>query len=154
MDGKSCFFLGHREASDELLPALDAVVARHITEYGVKTFIVGGYGGFDRLASRVLKEAKGKHPEITLLRLIPYHPAEHPVKTPEGFDGTYYPLGLEKVPRKFAIVRTNRLVLEQSDFLITYVKHSASNAYNLLAYARKRQQRGLIKVCNLDDIEK
>ena len=31
----TCFFIGHREAPDSLLPQLSAEIERHITEYGV-----------------------------------------------------------------------------------------------------------------------
>lgn len=43
MTGATCFFIGHREAGDELLPALTAAIERHITEYGVTSFMVGRY---------------------------------------------------------------------------------------------------------------
>ena len=45
MGGKSCFFIGHREASEEIYPVLYAAVEQHIVEYGVTEFIVGHYGG-------------------------------------------------------------------------------------------------------------
>ena len=35
MGGKSCFFIGHRETSEAIYPALYAVVEQHILEYGV-----------------------------------------------------------------------------------------------------------------------
>ena len=38
--------------------ALYAAVEQHIVEYGVTEFIVGHYGGFDRLAALAVKEAK------------------------------------------------------------------------------------------------
>ena len=53
----SSFFIGHREASEEIYPALYAAVEQHIVEYGVKEFIVGHYGGFDRLAASAVKAA-------------------------------------------------------------------------------------------------
>ena len=56
MGGKSCFFIGHRETSEAIYPALYAVVEQHILEYGVTEFIVGHYGGFDRLAASAAKE--------------------------------------------------------------------------------------------------
>ena len=43
----TCFFIGHREASEELFPVLTEVVERHITEYKVTDFVVGQYGNFD-----------------------------------------------------------------------------------------------------------
>ena len=85
---RSCFFIGHREASEEIFSALTEAVERHIVDYGVTEFIVGNYGGFDRMAARAVISAKVLHPETTLLLLIPYHPAERPIETPPGFDGT------------------------------------------------------------------
>ena len=41
MGMKSCFFIGHREASEEIYPVLYAAVEQHIVEYGVTEFIVG-----------------------------------------------------------------------------------------------------------------
>ena len=138
MQCKSCFFIGHREAGPEILPALEAAIEKHISEYGVTEFIVGHYGGFDRLAARALVSAKKRHPEIRLLILIPYHPAEHPLETPPGFDGTFYPPGMESVPRKFAIVQANRNVIDHVNYLIAYAWHPASNARNLVEYAERR----------------
>ena len=48
---KSCFFIGHRNAPETLLPLLASAVERHITEYGVDDFVVGHYGRFDALAA-------------------------------------------------------------------------------------------------------
>lgn len=57
-----CFFIGHREADDELIPALTAAVERHITEYGVTSFMVGRYGNFGKLAARTVIDAKSAPP--------------------------------------------------------------------------------------------
>ena len=135
---KSCFFIGHREASYEVFPALIESVEKHITEYGVTEFIVGNYGGFDRMAASAVIAAKIRHPGITLSMLIPYHPAERSVIPPQGFDNTFYPPGMEMVPRKFAIVRANHYIVEHVEYLIAYVWHPASNARNVLAYAEKK----------------
>ena len=146
---KSCFFIGHREASDELLPILRQTVEKHISEYGVTEFIVGKYGRFDHLAARAVISLKQQYPQITLSLLIPYHPAERPIETPPGFDNTYYPPGMENVPRKLAIVRANRYMVDNVDYLIAYVWHPASNARDLLEYAQRRAHRGLITVENI-----
>ena len=138
MGGKSCFFIGHREASEEIYPVLYAAVEQHIVEYGVTEFIVGHYGGFDRLAASAVKEAKRFYPEVKLTLLLPYHPAERPIPTPDGFDSTFYPPGMESVLRKIAIVRANRYVVDHVDYLIAYVWHPASNAWELVEYARKK----------------
>ncbi len=141
---KSCFFIGHREASEEILPALAEKVEQHIVEYGVTAFVVGRYGGFDRMAAKAVISAKTRHPQITLSMLIPYHPAERPIQPPPGFDGTFYPPGMENVPRRLAIVRANQYMVDHVDYLIAFVWHPASNARNLLEYAQKREQRDMI----------
>ena len=69
---KSCFFIGHREASEEIFPELAEAVERHIVDYGVTKFIVDNYGGFDRMAARAVISAKALYPGITLLLLLSY----------------------------------------------------------------------------------
>ena len=134
----SCFFIGHRETMGEIYPQLEAAIERHITQLGVREFIVGNYGGFDRIAARALVAAKAQHPEIVLLLLVPYHPAERPIQAPPGFDGTFYPPGMENIPRKFAIVRANRYMVEHVNYMIAYVWHPASNARDLVEYAIRK----------------
>ena len=143
---KSCFFIGHREASPDVLPFLEDAIEQHIVEYGVTEFFVGNYGAFDRMAARTVIAAKKQHPGIILSMLIPYHPAERPVTPPDGFDNTFYPPGMEKVPRKLAIVRANRYMVDHVDYLIACAWHPASNARDLLEYAKKREERNLISV--------
>ena len=149
MGEKSCFFIGHRESSEEIYPALYAAVEQHIVEYGVTEFIVGHYGGFDRLSASAVKAAKQFYPDVKLILLLPYHPAERPIPTPDGFDGTFYPPGMESVPRKVAIVRANRYVVDHVDYLIAYAWHPASNARELLEYAKRREKRDLISITSI-----
>lgn len=133
---KSCFFIGHREKSEEIYADLRAAVEQHIVEFGVTEFIVGQYGGFDKLAARAVIDAKKTHPEVILTLILPYHPAERPIEVPQGFDGTYYPPDMERVPRRVAIVRANRYMVDHVDYLIAYAWHPASNARELVEYAK------------------
>ena len=146
---KSCYFIGHREADDKLLPKLLTVVERLIVEEQARYFYVGGYGGFDRIAGIAVKEVKKRYPDITLHLVLPYHPAERNIEPPPGHDGTYYPEGLEGVPRQYAIVRANKILVDSCDWLIAYVRHGASNSKKILDYAKRRQEKGLIRVENL-----
>lgn len=147
--GASCFFIGHREAGKDVLPALMEAVEQHITEYGVTDFYVGHYGGFDRLAAQAAKEAKEHYPEIQLMLVLPYHPAIRPIKTPNGFDGTYYPWEGEKIPKRLAIIKTNRRMVETCDYLIAYAHHFHGGTGQIVEYARKQEKKGLIRVTNL-----
>lgn len=56
---------------------------------------------------------------------------------------------MEAVPRRYAIVRANRYVIDHVDYLIAYVWHPASNARNLVDYARRREKSALLCVTNL-----
>ena len=149
MTGATCFFIGHRETGDELIPALTAAVERHITEYGVTNFMVGRYGNFDKLAARTVIDVKKRHPEVTLTMLLPYHPFDRPTPTPKGFDGTFYPPGMETVPKRVAIIRANRYMVEHSTHLIAYAWHPASNARALVEHAQIWGRKRKIHVENL-----
>lgn len=149
MNAKSCFFIGHRDTPDHILPILQEAVDKHIEDYGVTEFFVGHYGNFDRLAARAVIAAKQLHPEVTLSLLVPYHPVERAFKTPTYFDNTYYPPGMEDIPRKLAIVRANRFMVDHVDFLIAYAWHSASNAREMVEYAENKMKKGTIQVTNL-----
>lgn len=149
MNTKSCFFIGHRDTEEAIYPKLRALVERHVLECGVTEFIVGHYGNFDRLAAKAVMEVRKQYPQIALLLLIPYHPAERPMKTLEGYNGTFYPPDQERVPRKLAIVRANRYMIDHVDYLIAYAWHPGSNARALLEYAQKREEKKLILIDNL-----
>lgn len=135
---KSCFFIGHRTASVDIIPALTKAIEQHITELNVTEFVVGGYGAFDRMAADAVIRAKIQHPTIILTRLLPYHPAERTVILPDGFDGTFYPPGMESIPRRLAILAANRYMVEHVDYLIAYTQNVIGNSRNLVEYATKK----------------
>ena len=137
MKKKSCFLIGHRDAPEEIYPLLREEIERHI-QLEVKEFIVGHYGLFDRMAAKALAEAKVIHPETVLTLLLPYHPAECPVTLPKDFDESLYPNGMESVPRRLAIVRANRYMVDHVDYLIAYAVHPGSNTLKLVEYAEKK----------------
>ena len=146
---KSCFFIGHRDSPESLLAHLTILLERLIVEENVGHFYVGQYGNFDRMAALAVKQLKKQYPYITLNLVIPYHPAELPISAPPGFDGTYYPDGMENVPKRYAIVRANKQMVNCSDWLIAYVCHPGSNAREILEYAQRREKKGLIYTWNL-----
>ncbi|MBR1820714.1 MAG: hypothetical protein IJ769_03735 [Clostridia bacterium] len=146
---KTCFFIGHRNAPESLRPLLDAVIERHIVQYGVANFVVGRYGSFDRLAAQALRDAKQRHPKIRLTLLVPYYDLIKPIELPPGFDDSLYPDGLELVPKRAMIMRTNRYMIQRSDYLIAYDAGHIGNTRELVKYARRREERGLIRIENL-----
>lgn len=130
-----CFFIGHRDAPESAFPPLARAV-EELAAQGVEEFFVGHYGSFDRMAARAVLAVKARYPQAQLTLLLPYHPAEQAVALPPGFDGSLYPPGLEGVPRRYAIPRANRWMVEQCAHLVAYVSYPASNASKLAAWGK------------------
>lgn len=132
-----CFFIGHRDAAQSIIPQLEDAVRRHIVEYGVTEFVVGQYGAFDRMAVQAVIKAKKTYPQVRLTILVPFHPAERKIIVPEGCNGTFYPPGLESVPKRFAIVKANQYMIRHCDYLIAYAWQPGSNSLRLVRSAQK-----------------
>ena len=133
---KSCFMIGHREANEAIYPALLEAVLRCIEEDAAEEFIVGHYGGFDRLAKRAVLEVKRRYP-VWLTLLLPYYPA--PKALTAGFDGTVYPFE-GYVPPRMAIVRADRAMIDACACVIVYARHPG-NARDCLQYAQKHGKK-------------
>ena len=141
-----CFFIGHRNAPEALRPLLEKAVERHITECEVTEFVVGHYGRFDYMAAGAVRAAKKRHPEVTLTLLLPYYPFLHDTS---DYDRTYYPEGLETVPKPYAIIRANQYMVRNSDFLICYDRRTPGNTGDIVDMALRREAKGLMRVTNL-----
>ena len=140
MNGKVCFFIGHRDTPEHVYPALEQAVEQLITQ-GVTEFYVGNHGSFDRMAARGVIAAKQHHPQVRLTMLLAYHPGERPVTLPSGFDGSLYPPGMENVPRRFAIPRANRWMVGHCTPLVADVTHPARNAGKVVGWGRIQGKR-------------
>ena len=86
----TCFFIGHRDAPESLLPSLKAAVEGLLQRQPNVRFVAGHYGRFDALAARAVGQAKERYAQASLYLLLPYHPAERPLPLPTGFDGTFW----------------------------------------------------------------
>lgn len=144
---KTVFLFGHREVPHRTwMMVYDAAMEMiNATGDGKLCFIVGHRGAFDESASGGLAILKLKYPQIILLRLIAYYDPFRKEYLLDEFDGTYYPEGLETVPKPFAIVKANQIMVDSCDAVICFVQREGSNTYKLL---RRAQRRG-IPVVNL-----
>ena len=145
----TCFFLGHHNAPETLRPLLDKAIERHITAYGVTEFVVGHYGRFDTMAAEAVKAAKKRYPQVTLILLLPYYPFPH---DNADYDSSYYPTGMEAIPRAFAIVRANEHMIKTSEYLICYDMGLVGNTRKLVKKALRRQASGQMCVENLAEV--
>ena len=137
---KKCVFFGHRWADlpPEEKNLLKNVVERLITEENVEEFFFGGYGNFDSVAYDVVSSLKKRYPHIRRIRALSYYP-EHPENL-HRFDGIYEGLylldGVEVGPKRFAIVRCNRILAQKCDFAVCYVVLCFGGAYRAMKVAK------------------
>ena len=137
-----CFLFGHRDASASVLPGISQAI-EEVIKCGITEFYVGYHGRFDQMAAQALRSAKQHYPEIRVYLVLAWHPSEQDVPVPEGFDGSYYP-PLEGVPRRIALVRANRYMVEHAESVICYAGYPGNSA-ELLSFARRQEAaRGLI----------
>lgn len=110
---------------------------------GVNEFYVGTHGAFDAMAISVLKELKKEHPHIRFAAVLSYLSAK---AMTNGVD-TLYPEGLEHTPPRFAISARNNWMLNQSDYVVCYIKHPWGGAAQFVSRARNKHKT----VLNLAD---
>ena len=89
-------------------------VTEKLIEEGAASFYLGGYGDFDSLTASVLKNQKKQHPQIQRILVLAYLGTRQDVS---DYDGTLYP-PLETVPRRFAIPRRNRWMVDAADVVV------------------------------------
>lgn len=150
---KSCFLVGHHDAPISIQPLLDQIVEKLITQQDVSCFYVGCHGSFDAMAVSAIQKAIACRADVYAYLVIPYHPCERQYSVPEFFEDTYYPNGMEVVPRRYAIPRANRIVLDESDILVTFVSRQGGNAAKLLKHGRTLERKGYMKIYNLSEGE-
>jgi hypothetical protein len=61
----------------------------------------------------------------------------------EDYSDTVFPEGLEKIPPRFAISKRNRWMIEHSDYVVTYVRHSFGGAAQFKALAEKKGKKAI-----------
>ncbi len=139
-------FCGHKDIykSENVQKEVADVVEQLIRE-GADTFYLGGYGDFDSIAAKTVKAMKLFHPEIKIILVLPYIDREYDTRF---YDESIFP-PLESVPKRYAILRRNEWMVDQSDVVVAYVDHGWGGAAKTLEYGKKKKKR----VINLCDYE-
>lgn len=146
---KVCTFFGHADSPTNIKKEIQKVIEDLILQKGVNTFYVGTNGNFDRMVQSVLIDLKKQYPNLECCTVLAYIPGIKP-----EFDVAYekletlYPDGLEKVPKRFAIDWRNKWMVQQSDYVISYVCHSFGGAAKYMELA-KRKKKIVYNLANL-----
>ncbi len=141
---KVCVFFGHRVVFDEEKVKLQLKrVVRELIQQGFHTFWLGGYGEFDALADDVTRELKHEFPHIRRVYVLAYLPTnkeEYHYKS-QFYDEMLYPEGVELGPKKFAITRRNKYMVENADVVVACVNAETGGAAYALKYAKKLKKK-------------
>ena len=130
-------FFGHSDTPETVKPTLKTAIIELIEKEHVTGFYVGNHGNFDRMAISILSEL-AKIRCIRFYVVLAYQPTE---KETAYLAHTVLPDGIETVPPRFAVNYRNKFMLENADFVITYVTHSWGGAAKFKQLAEKKQKR-------------
>lgn len=120
----SCTFFGHRDTPEEIECLLKDILNILVKEKGVNKFYVGNQGNFDKCVIKVLKQLKNEHKDIRCMLVLAYHPFKDKNDCKQKDFDVIYPECLNSIPPKFAISYRNRWMIENADYVVTYVKYS------------------------------
>lgn len=101
-------------------------------------FYVGNQGAFDRMVRAVLQELVQEYPHVCYAVVLAYLPQ---TRNDEDFSDTMFPEGIEIVPKRFAISHRNRWMLQQADYVVSYVTRDWGGAAQFVRKAEKDKKQ-------------
>lgn len=115
-----------------------------IENKGVTQFYSGFRGDFDVYCSYLIYELKGSYPQIKNTMVLSYIPetkdnCEYAFALPKCFDDSVYLLE-RRVPKRFAIIETNKCLVDMVDFIVAGVMTHCGGANMACEYAYKRKK--------------
>ena len=136
-------FFGHRDYNDNEEDNLRVLSQMEfaIKNLNIQSFMIGCNGGFDKCVIRYLYNLKKeKYPGIKIYLVLDYLDRnfdEYDTKVLEKYcDEILYP-PIEKVMKRYAIYYRNKWMVDNSEYVIFYVKHSWGGASKMMEYAKK-----------------
>ena len=132
-------FFGHADTmlSDELKNAIMSYLNECIADKKCE-FLLGGYGNFDAYALRFGLELKKSNNALKLTLVSPYIDWSYLKKQGEYvktvYDDVIFP-EIDNVPKRFAISKRNKWIVDASDFIVTFIQHKYGGAYSAYHYA-------------------
>ena len=134
----TCTFFGHSQIHNynEVISKLYDTVYELVEERGIRDFLVGSNGDFDRMALDVLRQISKSHKVSYSVVLAYLNIAEH--KKLYQFEETVYPELLERTPKHYAIDKRNHWMTRKSEIAITYVNTCIGGAAKFAEICEKR----------------
>lgn len=151
MKNKICMFCGHKDIFNEykISEKITDNLIDLIENKKVHTFYSGGMGNFDKLCEKCVRKLKNKYPVIRLCLIIPYM-SKKILQNSEYYYQMYDEISepdLGDVFYKRAIEKRNRWMVDNSDYIISFVFRDYGGAYNTLKYAIKKD----VQIIDIND---
>lgn len=140
---KKCCCFGHRYIYTEISSKIEEEIVDLIENKNVSIFYTGGMGDFDRAFCSAVRKIKHKYTWIKLNLVKPYFTKDLNVNKDFyqlNYDSIIIPEELMDVHYKSAIKWRNRWMVDNSNFLITYVYKNYGGAYEAVSYAKKKNK--------------
>ena len=132
----ACTFFGHRDCPDTIKPKLRQVLIDLIENHNVDMFYVGNQGRFDAIVRSELRDLQQEYPQINYAVVLAYMPGK---QTEYGdHSDTMLPEGIEFIHPHYAISWRNNWMLQQAEFVVTYITHSWGGAAKYAEKAKKQ----------------
>ena len=135
----ACTFFGHRECPDSIKAQLRAALIDLVTNHDMDTFYVGNQGRFDAIVRSVLREMKKEYPHINYAVVLAYMPEKRTEY--DDYSDTMLPEGIESAHPRYAISWRNNWMLQQSNYVVTYITHSWGGAAQYVNKAKRKNKR-------------
>lgn len=138
-------FCGHSKfyyeetLKDEIFNTLEM----ELMNYNDINFYLGANGEFDKIALQACLMYKQKHNKVKLYFVTPYLNDVYLKNRKEiinNFDEVIYP-ELEKVHKRYAIIKRNYWLVNKCDLIISFVKYPWGGASKMLEYAVKKNKK-------------
>lgn len=131
-----CTFFGHRDTPESIRYDLKQVLIDLIESKGVEWFLVGNNGRFDSMVLTELELFSTVYTHINYSVVFYKLPNG---KESEAWEHILYPdADLETVPKRFTIDNRNKWMLNESDYVVTYVCRSYGGAYKFKCLAERK----------------
>lgn len=114
------------------------IITDLIENEGVTQFYSGFRGAFDVYCSRLICELKASYPHIKNTVVLSYLP-DGAYRLPKYFEDSVYLLE-RQVPKRLAIIETNKRLADKVDFIVAGVITHGGGAYAACEYAYKRKK--------------
>ncbi len=105
-------------------------------------FYLGGYGNFDNFALNCAIKYKENNKSAKIVFITPYIDEwlnNRKEIIENYYDEIVFP-EIERVPKKFAILKRNEWIITQADFILFYVNNHYGGAYRMLLYAHRQHK--------------